>query len=116
MVAFEKVLEGIVKYIDREIFPQPNMNEWQEVLARIAVSRIYGNREALKTKLINNSFIRTFGVIDDEGMVDIDSLAEDLKKQIEEKGKLTVSIPVLGKLTFKASDVDVLRNTIKERG
>ena len=112
MVTFEKTLDGIAKYIDREIYA--GMNDWQEVLARIAVSRIYNNRDALKTKLVNSSLIRTFAVIDDEGMVDVDSLAADLKKQIEQKGKITVSLPMFGKLTFKASDVDKLYQTITE--
>lgn len=113
MIAFEKVLDGIAKYIDREVIAV-GMNEWQELLARVAVGRIFNNREQLKARLINSGWIRTFGVIDEDGMVDIDGLAEDLKKQIEQKGKISVSIPVFGKLTFKASDVDVLQRMIKE--
>lgn len=113
MIAFEKVLDGIARYIDKEVIAV-GMNDWQELLARMAVGRIFNNREQLKTRLINNGWIRTFGVIDDDGMVDVDGLADDLKKQIEQKGKISVSIPVFGKLTFTASDVDVLHRTIKE--
>lgn len=112
MLAFEKVLDGIARYIDKEIYT--GMNDWQEVMARIAVSRVFDNREHLKNRLVNNGVIRTFGVIDEEGMVDVDGLAADLKKQIEQKGKITVSLPMFGKLTFKAEDVDNLYRTIKE--
>ena len=112
MVAFEKVLDGIAKYIDREIYA--GMNDWQEVLARIAVGRVFENREQLKNRLVNSGVIRTFGVISEDGMVDVDGLASDLKKQIEQKGKITVSLPMFGKLTFKAEDVEKLHRTIME--
>jgi hypothetical protein len=41
-------------------------------------------------------------------MVDVDSLIKDIKKEIERKGSLVVSIPMFGKLTFKPSDANVL--------
>jgi hypothetical protein len=47
-------------------------------------------------------------------MVDVDSLSEELKREIARKEKFTVTIPIIGKLTFTPSDVDVLRNTITE--
>lgn len=112
MVAFEKVLDGAARFIDRELYT--GMNDWQEVFARIVVSRVFENREQLKTKLVNSGVIRTFGVIDEDGMVDVDGLAADLKKQIEQKGKITVSLPMFGKLTFKAADVDSLYKMIME--
>ena len=103
---FERVVDGIVKYIDNEIYP--GMNDLQELVARLAVARIVNNEESIKKALENNGVIRTFGIIDGEGMVDIDSLMKDIKKEMERKGSLVVSIPMFGKLTFKPSDVDVL--------
>ena len=103
---FERVVDGIVKYIDNEIYP--GMNDLQELVARLAVARIVNNEESIKKALENNGVIRTFGIIDGEGMVDIDSLIKDIKKEMERKGSLVVSIPMFGKLTFKSADVDVL--------
>ena len=107
---YEKVLEGIVKYINQEIYP--GMNDWQEVLARIAVSRFVSNSESVKTALMENTFVKTFAIIDNDGNVDIDGLAKDLKKQIEEKGKLTIPLSIFGNLTFTAQDVDKLYQII----
>ena len=103
---FERVVDGIVKYIDNEIYP--GMNDLQELVARLAVARIVNSEESIKKALENNGVIRTFGIIDGEGMVDIDSLMKDIKKEMERKGSLVVSIPMFGKLNFKPSDVDVL--------
>lgn len=109
---FEKVIRGILKYLDREIYA--NMVDWQEMVARIAVSRIIGDEGKLKTSLMNNSFVRTFSIMDDNGNVDVDGLMRDLKRQIDAKGKLEFSLPMLGKFSFVATDVDTLQRYITE--
>lgn len=108
---FEKVIDGISKYIDREIYA--GMNDFQELVARIFVGRVIDNEEGVKKALIDNGFIRTFAIMDKDGMVDIDTLAKDVKREIERKGKLVVSIPMFGKMTFTPEDVDVILNYIK---
>lgn len=107
---FEHVINGVSRYIDNEIYS--GMNDYQEFLARLFIGRIIGNEHKVKESLINNGFIRTFGIIDSDGMVDIDSLAQDLKREIGRKEKITFSIPMFGKMTFHPADVDVLYRTI----
>lgn len=105
-MTFERVINGINKYINAEIYA--TMNDWQEILARIVVGRMIGNTEQLKQSLAANGFLRTFALMDENGNVDIDSLARDLKAQIAAKGKMTISLPLMPVLTFKPEDVDVL--------
>jgi hypothetical protein len=107
----ETVIDGIARYIDREIYT--GMNDLQELVARIAVGRMIDNTEAIRETLVNNGIIRTFGIIDAEGMVDLDTLARDVKKEIERKGKLVVTIPMFGKMTFTPDDVDAICRSIK---
>lgn len=107
----ETVIDGIARYIDREIYT--GMNDLQELVARIAVGRMIDNTEAIREALVNNGIIRTFGIIDAEGMVDLDTLARDVKKEIERKGKLVVTIPMFGKMTFTPDDVDAICRSIK---
>lgn len=109
---FEKVLNGIMKYLNNEVYR--NMNDWQEILARIAVSRVVGNEQNLKTALINNAYVKTFAIMDESGMVDVDGLMRDLKSQLEQKGKVTFSLPMFGTFTFTPEDVEKLHRTIKE--
>ena len=109
---FESVINGIMKYMDREIFSA--MNDWQEVLARIAVGRIAGDPQKLKQTLMDNTFVRTFAIIDSNGLVDVQSLMDDLRRQIVAKGKVDVSVPMFGKFSFTESDVDKLHRTIME--
>jgi hypothetical protein len=109
---FEKVVNGIIKYLNAEIFP--NMNDWQEILGRVAVSRVLGDSQHLKNLLLENVYVKTFGIIDDSGKVDVDGLLGEFKKQLEIKGKLTIALPVFGTFTFVPEDVEKLRKNILE--
>lgn len=109
---FESVINGIMKYLNREVFPK--MNDWQEIVARLAVGRVLGPNSTLKETLVNNTFIQTFGIMDANGNVDVDNLMRDLQEQISAKGKLDLSIPMLGRFTFTSADVDALHRIIKE--
>lgn len=109
---FERVINGINKYINAEIYS--TMNDWQEILARIAISKMLGNTEQLKQSLISNGFMRTFAIMDDFGNVDVEGLLHELKTQIAAKGKMTVSLPLMPSITFNPDDVDVLRRYIME--
>ena len=109
---FEKVTEGIARYLDRELYK--GLNDWQEMIARIAVSRVLGNQDKLKATLAGNPFLQTFAVISPEGEVDTDTLLAEIKAYITQKGKMTVSIPMMGTFTFMSEDVDKLRQCIME--
>lgn len=111
-VSFEAVLDGFAKFIDKNIYT--GMNDWQELFARVLVGRIFDARESLKSAFVNNGFIRTFGIIDEEGNIDVESLAKDIKKEIQRKGRITVSVPMFGQMTFVPEDIDNLYNMIGE--
>lgn len=110
--SFESVLDGIAKFIDKNVYT--GMNDWQELIARIFVGRIFNARGDLKSALVNNGFIRTFGIIDENGNIDVDGLARDVKEEIKRKGKLTINVPMFGRMTFVPEDVDNLYNMIGE--
>ena len=107
---FERVLNGIMKYLNNEIYS--GMNDWQEFFARVAVSRLVGNSKNLKEMLLNNGYIKTFAIMDENGIVDVEGLMRDIKTQINQKGKLTFSLPMFGKFSFTAEDAQKLHNSI----
>jgi hypothetical protein len=111
-MTFERVISGLHKYINAEIYT--TMNDWQEILARLAVARMLGNTEVLKKSLMSNWIVRTFAIMDEQGNVDVEGLTRDIKEQIAAKGKMTISLPLMPSLTFKPEDVDVLRRYIME--
>lgn len=104
----DRVLNGVARYLDKEIYA--GMNDWQEILARIAVSRILDNKNI--ENLMNNPYMKTFAIADTEGNIDVDGLYRDLKRLIQAKGKVEITLPMFGKFTFTESDVDCLYSCI----
>lgn len=104
------VLDGLSRYINSEIMT--SMNDLQEVIARIAVGRVIDNEANIKHYLSTNGIIRSMGIVDADGYVDVESLFADLKKEVERKGKITISIPLFGKLTFDPSDIDTIKQYV----
>jgi hypothetical protein len=107
---FEKVLNGIAKYINNEIYP--GMNQLQKFAARVVVGRILNNEKNIKNMIVNNGFIKTFGIVDEKGMIELESLMHDIKREIAREEKITFDVPMFGKMTFSPEDVDALYYTI----
>lgn len=111
----DRVIDGVARYINGEIYG--SMNDWQEVIARIAVGRVLENKEMIKQKITENPFLMSFVMIDSNGDMDVDRLLSDLKGAIAQKGGLKISIPMFGDMKFVDTDVDRLRGYImNERG
>ena len=108
---FEKVLNGIVKYASKEVFV--NMNSWQSALSRVAAARLINNAQNIKEMLSANAFIKTFGIFDDNGNVDLESLIADVKTAIREKGCIEFELPLFGKFKFIESEVDKMHSYIR---
>ena len=109
-VKFETVIDGINRYIDKEIYK--NLDGTQEFLARVVVGRMINNSDTIKNMLMTNGLSKTLCLIDNEGMVEVDTLLSDIRREIERQGSLQLDIPLMGTLTFHADDVDVLHNEI----
>ena len=107
---FEKVVDGIAHYIDGELYGA--LNDWQEVIMRMAVGRVLGNKELLKQRIAENPLLMSFVMLDDDGEMDADAFLADLKNAISRKGGLKVSIPLFGNMKFTESDVDILKKYI----
>ena len=107
---FEKVVEGVARYIDGELYSA--LNDWQEVILRMAVGRILGNKETLKQKIEENPLLMSFVMLDDEGEMDTEVFLTDLKRAISQKGVLKISVPLFGNMKFNEADVDCLRKYI----
>lgn len=114
MVEFERVIDGIARYLDKEIYS--GMNDIQEVVARVAVGRILGNKDGVKIMLAENPIVKSLMIIDDNGMVDIEKILADLKAEISKKGSISIQIPWFGKMKFVPEDVDKLYNEIMHSG
>ena len=112
MVTYNQVVNGMTKYIDQEIVNK--IQGWQGwalgALSSIAISNKGANIfNALKA----NPVVKMLEVIDENGMIDIDTIYTELRKQAE-KNSATFNAPMIGTITLTKDDVDKLYHLIKE--
>lgn len=109
-VKFETMVDGINRYIDKEIYGK--LNNVQEFFARVVIGRINQNVDSIKNNLMHNGFVKTLGIVDSDGKVDVEEIMQSIKREIERQECLRLEIPLIGTITFKAEDVDNLYKDI----
>lgn len=111
MVTVDKIKNGIIKYVDSDLFPI--MNGAPKILLGTYVAIIVEKLPAIIQNLRTNPAIAILDVIGKDGSVDIDTLYKALAPMMKEE-KITLNIPVIGRYNFTKEDIDNLYNYIKE--
>ena len=111
MVTYNQVVNGVAKYIDQEIINK--IQGWQR-WALGAGAGIMMNKGTNMFKAFKaHPVVKMLEVIDDNDMIDIDTIYAELRKQAE-KGSATFDAPMIGTITLTKDDVDKLYRLIKE--
>lgn len=111
MVHKSKVIYGIAGYIDDEIVSKlaGSWKAWAVGgLAGIAVNRADG----LMAQYANHPMVKSLGLIEGEN-IDVETIITELRKQAQ-RGAATIDIPIVGPVTFTATDVDSLYRHIMQ--
>lgn len=111
MVTIAKIEQGVAAYLDAEIMPQLPSSGLEKVLAGTAMSLFIKRSGKIIEGYKENKAVQMLGIMDADGNVDVDVLAEELKKNIPSDG-VKVEIPIIGKMTFHKDDVDKLHEYI----
>ena len=107
-VTAEQVAQGLAAYIDRELLPQiPGLRKWGlGFLAARSVQLVQHYMTQYKDVL------SLIGVMGDDGMIDIDTVAAEMKRIAATQGPVTEHLPIFGDVTFTVSDIDKLHTYI----
>lgn len=103
MVSIDRFQNGLSNYIDREILIK--LPQWKAVA--------FGTAAALcirKIPDIVKSIPDPIGIVKD-GCIDIDAVAEELKKRMD--NPVQIDIPVIGTMTIDSTEVDRLIDYMK---
>lgn len=111
MVSVDKIEQGVANYLDAELMPQLKGNGVERVIVGTAASLMIRKSGVIIDGYKDNKFVKMLGIMDDKGNVDVDILAEELKKNISKDG-VAIEVPILGTLTFHKEDVDKLYDYI----
>lgn len=106
----DQVVNGIINYADNEIMAKlPTSGKW---IVGTAIGLASNKATHMIDSLKDNMVVKALDVIDDDGMIDVDALISAMRSSADRYGKLTVEVPMIGRLSFTASDVDSLRSYI----
>lgn len=109
MIPYNQVVNGVTKYIDNEIIPKV------EGLSKIAVGIVLASAvkrgDVIVEKIKAIPVVKMIGIVDDENRVDIETIYEELKKQVS-KEPISMVLPGVGRVTFTRDDVDKLYSHI----
>lgn len=111
MVSIDKIEKGVAAYLDSELMPQLPNSGFEKVLAGTAMSLVIRRSGKILDSYKDNKAVQMLGIMDAEGNVDVDVLAEELKKNLPKEG-MKVEIPIIGAMTFHKEDVDKLHEYI----
>lgn len=109
MVHYKKVIQGITQYINDE-FISRFTGSWKAWVLGTATALAAARMDNIFQALRENAALKVLGLVDGEN-IDAEAVLAELKKQAQ-KGTATVSLPVLGAVTFGPADVDALYRNI----
>ena len=109
MVHYKKFIQGITQYIDEE-FISRFTGSWKAWLLGTATALAAARMDNIFKVLRDNAALKVLGLVDGEN-IDAEAVLAELKKQAQ-KGTATVSLPVLGAVTFGPEDVDAIYRNI----
>lgn len=107
----DSLVRGLMDYADAEIMGKlPTSGKWVVGTAiGLANNKVTDVIEALRT----NTIAHMLGIMDEDGMVDVDALIDAMKSSADKYGKLVVEVPLIGRLSFSSDDINNLRNFIR---
>lgn len=111
MVHYTKVLSGLAAYIDHELISQMggSVKGW---IAGAAAALMLERGKQAALEAMRAPMLKELGLIDGED-VDVDAIYSALLEQAR-KGSATATLPLIGPVTFKESDVEALYRYITQ--
>ena len=103
MVHRSKVLHGLAAYVDNEIVAKM-AGGWKAWVVGGAAGIIVARADKFMAALAANPMAQALGVVEGEN-IDIDLIYAELLKQAQ-KSSATVELPIIGPITFSASDIE----------
>lgn len=112
-VPVARIEQGIASYLDAELMPQLQKGGVEKVIIGTVASLAIRKAGDIANSYKDNKVVKMLGIMDSNGNVDVETLVEEIKKNIDDDG-FTVDIPMMGEMTFQREDIDKLYGFIQE--
>ena len=105
MIHYSRVIQGIASYIDNELVGKLS-GSWKAWVLGGVAGIAMTNADQMFRQYKDMSLLGVLGLVDGEN-VNIEAVYAEMRKQAQ-KGTATVSLPIIGPVTFGPADVDAL--------
>lgn len=109
MIPYNQVVNGVTKYIDSEILPK--VEGLSKIVVGVVLAGAVKKGDALVEQIKAIPIVKMIGIVDDENRVDIETIYEELKKQVSRE-PISMVLPGVGKVTFNHDDIDKMYSHI----
>lgn len=106
----DQIMRGLMNYADVEILNKlPMSGKWiMGAMFSLASTKLNNIVNAFR----ENTLVKMLGVVDEDGMIDIDDLLVAMKDSANKYGNITLEVPMVGNLTFSSYDLDKVKSYI----
>ena len=112
MVNVGQIKRGLANFVDAEILPKIPAGTLKRTLIGAAIGLYLSNLEKALAGATKSAYITALGVMDEAGNIDIDRLAEEIKRNMPPEG-MRIDLDImgfhLGDMTLNHSDIERLR-------
>lgn len=110
-VTVVQVIEGLKDFFEEEVVMKvTGLGKW---FIGAGISLAMENAVDTFNNLKANDIVKTLGVIHEDDTIDLDKVFTKLKEQADHYGAVTINVPMIGAMTFRAEDLDHLYMDIK---
>ena len=109
MYNYEKVINGLTRYIDEEIVNK--VPGWKRWVLGSGIGIMMSNANNVFDQLKKNDFVKLLDLIDSNNNINVEVIYKELKKQAQ-KGSANIELPMIGSFVLNEQDVDKLYNII----
>ena len=109
MYSYERVLNGLTKYIDDEIVNK--LPGWKKWVVGSGLGMMLSNADEIFRQIKDNEFVKMLNLVDEQGRINVEEIYKELKKQAQ-KSSASIELPMVGAFVLNDQDVDKLYHLI----
>ena len=110
MLHYSRVIQGIMAFVDNEIV-KAMAGSWKAWVVGGMASIAAVNAEQIFNQYKSNALLASMRLVEGEN-INVDLIHAELRKQAQ-KGTATITVPVIGPITFNSADVEKLFHYIR---
>lgn len=114
MVHKSSIVPGLSKFIDENILAHYAPTSMKRILMAGAVSLYLKKNEGIVDMITSNPLFIATGVVQNDGMIDLDTLRDTLRREVNKAGFMRLNVPIVGDIDFTPDDIDALHKFITE--